>query len=133
MCILNEIHPAHEFTSFLSLVSSWLPPLFSCIAPGFAQSILKYPKATTILWTLHRVTDIVSQTLLVVLTQETLIIPLQSSVMFDHCSCIPTTSTCEFQQSFWACSIAFFSCFCVHLLCAATSVASYDFSCSLLS
>lgn len=34
-----------------------------------------------------------------VLTQETLILPLQSSVMFGHCSCSPTISTCEFQQS----------------------------------
>lgn len=34
-----------------------------------------------------------------VLTQETLILPLQSSVTFGHCSCSPTISTCEFQQS----------------------------------
>lgn len=64
---------------------------------------------------------------MVVLTQETLILPLQSSVMFGHCSYIPTISTCGFQQSFWVCSSIFS--FCLHLLCPATSVTSCDVSC----
>lgn len=52
---------------------------------GLTELLIQFPRQC---WSCH-----------IVLTQETLILPLQSSVMFGHCSWSPTISTCEFQQS----------------------------------
>lgn len=49
----SHLSHAHESSSCLSLVSLLLLLLFPCIAPGFAKSILKFPKATSVVWALQ--------------------------------------------------------------------------------
>lgn len=64
VCILNEIHPAHAFTSLPFSCLLAVTPAFPCIAPGFAKSLVKCLKVTMVVWTLHWVTDAVSWTVL---------------------------------------------------------------------